>query len=126
MADKDNNNRKANNTSYNKKEEVEPKIQQKEPSGIDWQKTIGTIVRSKENLDMGTVIQDDDEDYRTSYSLTIEYGDRERISIPKDTIYKIDKEYDKTYLYTTLTENEILASRDVDPFSTSMRSYTRD
>ena len=48
------------------------------------------------------------------------------ISIPKETIYKIDKEYDKTYLYTTLTENEILASGKDDPFYTSMRSYTGD
>jgi hypothetical protein len=126
MADKDDSNRK-DNTYYDKnKEEVEPKIQPKQPTGIDWQKTIGLVVKSKENLDMGTVIQDNDKDYRTSYSLTIEYGDRERISIPKDTIYKIDKEYNKTYLYTTLTENEILASKDVDPFSTSMRSYTHD
>jgi hypothetical protein len=94
--------------------------------GIDWQKTIGTTLRSKGNLDMGTVIRDDDKDYRTSYSLTIECGDRERLSIPKETIYRIDKEYDNRYLYTTLTENEILASRDNDQFSTSMRSYIRD
>ena len=75
---------------------------------------------------MGTVIHDDGIDYQTSNSLTIEYGDRERISIPKKTIYKVDKEFDKTYLYTTLTENEILAGRDNDPFSASMRSYIRD
>lgn len=93
---------------------------------IDWQKTIGNIVRSKDNLDMGVVIQVNDKDYLTSYSLTIEYGDRGRINIPKQTIYKVDKEYDKTYLYTTLTENEILARRDDDPFSASMRSYMRD
>ena len=32
--------------------------------------------------------------------------------VPKETIYKIDNEN----LYTTLTENEILASRRNDPF----------
>jgi hypothetical protein len=91
---------------------------------IDWQKTIGAIVRSKDNLDMGTVIRDDNKDYQTSYSLTIEYGDRERLTIPKETIHRIDKEFDKTYLHTTLTESEILASRD--PLVTYMRSYVRD
>ncbi|HZC20805.1 MAG TPA: hypothetical protein VE223_04090 [Nitrososphaeraceae archaeon] len=121
MDNKDNNQK--TDTSYGEKNEEIP-LQQ--PTGIDWQKTIGTIVRSKDNLDMGTVIQDDDTDYRTSYSLTIEYGDRQRFSIPKETIYKIDKEYDKTYIYTTLTENEILASGKDDPFYTSMRSYTGD
>lgn len=50
------------------------------------------------------VIQANGVDYQTSQSLTIEYGDRERISIPKRTIYKVDREYDKTYHYTTLTE----------------------
>ena len=93
---------------------------------IDWQKTIGTIIKSKDNLDMGTVIPDDDKDYRTSHSLTIEYGDHERLSIPKETIYRIDMEYGKTYLYTTLTENEILARRDDEPFYTYMRDYARD
>ena len=39
--------------------------------------------------------------------------------VPKETIYKIDNEN----LYTTLTENEILASRRNDPFWTSMGSY---
>ena len=69
-------------------------------------------IRSKEDLDMGTVIVDDDKDYQTSYSVTIQYGDRERFSIPKETIYKTDKKN----LYTSLTENEILASRKDDPF----------
>ena len=73
---------------------------------------------------MGTVIQDDNKDYRTSYSLTIEQGDRERLIIPKETIYRIDKEFDKTYLHTALTENEILTSRDL--LVTYMRSYVRD
>ncbi|HEY7571500.1 MAG TPA: hypothetical protein VH796_09030 [Nitrososphaeraceae archaeon] len=91
---------------------------------IDWQKTIGAIVRSKDNLDMGIVIQYDNKDYQTSHSLTIEYGDRERLTVPKETIYRIDKEFDKTYLHTTLTENEILTRRD--PLVTYMRSYVRD
>jgi hypothetical protein len=93
-----------------------------QPIQIDWQKTIGLTVQSKENLDMGTVIVDHDKDYGTSYSITIEYGDHERFSIPKDTIYRVDEKN----LYTTLTENEILASRRNDPFGTSMRSYTDD
>jgi hypothetical protein len=88
----------------------------------DWQKMIGKTVVSKEGLDMGTIITDDDKDYQTSYSISIEYGDRERFSIPKDTIYKSDQKN----LYTSLTENEILASRKNDPFSTSARSYTHD
>ena len=92
------------------------------PIQMDWQKTIGLTVQSKENLDMGTVIVDHDKDYRTSDSVTIEYGDHERFSIPKDTIYKVDEKN----LYTILTENEILASRRNDPFGTSMRSYTGD
>ena len=71
---------------------------------------------------MGIVIVDDHKDYQTSYSVTIEYGDRERFSIPKKTIYKTDNKN----LYTTLTKNEILASRKDDPFSASIRSYTRD
>jgi hypothetical protein len=120
--DNKDNNRKTD-TSYGEKNE---EIRLQQPRGIDWQKTIGTIVRSKENLDMGTVIPDDDKDYRTAYSLTIEYGDREGLNIPKETIYKIDKENDKNYLYTTLTENEILASGKDDPFYTSMESYTSD
>ena len=111
------------NTSYGeKKKEQEIQLEQQQPDQIDWQKIIGMTIRSKDNLDMGTVIVDDDKDYRTSISVTIEYGDRERFSIPKETIYKTDKKN----LYTTLTENEILASRANDPFYTSMRSYVRD
>ena len=110
-----------NNTSYGEKKE-EQEMQVEQPNKIDWQKTIGKTVRSKDNLNMGTVIVDDDKDYRNSYSVTIEYGDHERFSIPKETIYKTDKQN----LYTTLTENEIIASRKDDPFSTSVRSYTRD
>ena len=64
MDNKDNN-QKTDTSNGEKNEEVP--LQQ--PTGIDWQKTIGTIVRSKDNLDMGTVIQDDDTNYRTSYSL---------------------------------------------------------
>lgn len=88
----------------------------------DWPKVIGKIVVSKDGLDMGTVIVDDDKDYQNSYSISIEYGDRERFSIPKDTIYK----FDEKNLYTSLTENEILSSRKDDPFSTSVRSFTHD
>ena len=111
------------NTSYDKeKGEQEIQMEQQQPNQVDWQKTVGMTIRSKENLDMGTVIVDDDKDYLTSYSITIEYGDRERFSIPKETIYKTDNKN----LYTSLTENEILASRKYDPFSTSIRSYTRD
>jgi hypothetical protein len=92
----------------------------------DWPKMVGKTVVSKDGLDMGTVIADDEIgtiiDYPTSYSIEIEYGDHERISIPKDTIYK----FDHKNLYTSLTENEILASRKDDPFSTSIRSYTRE
>lgn len=113
-------NRKTN-TSYGEKREGQ-ELQAEQPNQIDWQKTVGMTIRSKEDLDMGTVIVDDDKDYQTSYSVTIEYGDRERFSIPKETIYKTDNKN----LYTTLTENEILASRKDDPFSTSIRSYTRD
>jgi len=109
------------NTSYEEKREGQG-LQVKQPNQIDWQKTIGMTIRSKEDLDMGTVIVDDDKDYQTSYSVTIQYGDRERFSIPKETIYKTDKKN----LYTSLTENEILASRKDDPFSTSIRSYTHD
>jgi hypothetical protein len=109
------------NISYGQnKKEQEIQLEQ-QPNQIDWQKIIGMTIRSKDNLDMGTVIVDDDKDYLTSNSVTIEYGDRERLSIPKEDIYKRDKN-----LYTTLTENEILASRADDPFYTSMRSYVRD
>lgn len=52
MDNKDNN-QKTDTSNGEKNEEVP--LQQ--PTGIDWQKTIGTIVRSKDNLDMGTVIQ---------------------------------------------------------------------
>jgi hypothetical protein len=88
----------------------------------DWTKVVGKTLVSNEGLDMGTIIVDDDKDYQTSSSISIEYGDREWFSIPKDTIYK----FDQKNLYTTLTENEILASRKNDPFSTSVRSYTHD
>jgi hypothetical protein len=88
----------------------------------DWTKVVGKTLVSKEGFDMGTIIIDDDKDYQTSNSISIEYGDHERFSIQKDTIYK----FDQKNLYTTLTENEILASRKNDPFSTSVRSYTRD
>jgi hypothetical protein len=88
----------------------------------DWMKVVGKTLVSKEGLDMGTIIVDDEKDYQTSYFISIEYGDRERFSIPKNSIYK----FDQKNLYTTLTENEILASRKNDPFSTSVRSYTRD
>ena len=59
MDNKDNN-QKTDTSNGEKNEEVP--LQQ--PAGIDWQKTIGTIVGSKDNLDMGTVIQDDDKGYR--------------------------------------------------------------
>ena len=113
-------NRKTN-TSYGEKREGQ-ELQVEQTNEIDWQKTVGMTIRSKEHLDMGIVIVDDHKDYQTSYSVTIEYGDRERFSIPKETIYKTDNKN----LYTTLTENEILASRKDDPFSASIRSYTRD
>lgn len=72
---------------------------------------------------MGKIVSDDEIDYNTSHSITIEYGNRERFSIPKYTIYK----FDRTNAYTTLTENEILAIKGAaDPFLTSFRSYTRD
>ena len=104
----------------------QPKEYKKQDLGLmpdeDWPKVIGKILVSKDGLDMGTVIVDDDKDYQNSYSLSIEYGDRERFSIPKDTIYK----FDEKNLYTSLTENEILASRKDDPFSTSVRSFTHD
>ena len=104
----------------------QPKEYKKQDLGLmpdeDWPKVIGKIVVSKDGLDMGTVIVDDDKDYQNSYSISIEYGDRERFSIPKDTIYK----FDEKNLYTSLTENEILASRKDDPFSTSVRSFTHD
>jgi hypothetical protein len=87
---------------------------------IDWEKVIGMRIISKDNLDMGKVIVDLDSDYKTAYLITIEYGDHQRFRIPKETIYKIDKES----VYTTLTENEILETRKNDPFWTSMGSYT--
>ena len=52
--------------------------------------------------------------------IAIEYGDHERFRIPKETIYKIEKDS----VYTTLTENEILETRKNDPFWTSMESDT--
>ena len=64
----------------------------------------------------------DEVDYRTSHSITIEYGDHERINIPKHTIYK----FDQTNAYTSLTEAEILAIKDNDPFLSSYSSYVRD
>jgi hypothetical protein len=63
----------------------------------DWPKIIRKTVVSKDGLDMGTVIVDDEKDYQTSYSISIEYGDRERFSIPKDTIYKFDHKNLYTY-----------------------------
>jgi hypothetical protein len=80
---------------------------------------IGMRIISKDNLDMGKFIAAPDKDYNPSYLIDIEYGDHQRSKIPKETIYKIDNEN----LYTTLTENEILASRRNDPFWTSMGSY---
>ena len=88
----------------------------------DWTKTIGKTLISKDGLDMGKIVNDEEVDYQTSHLITIEYGDRERFSIPKHAIYK----FDQTNAYTTLTENEILAIKDTDPFLTSSRSYTRD
>jgi hypothetical protein len=44
---KDNNQK--TDTSYG---ETNEEIPLQQPTGIDWQKTIGTIVRSKDNLDM--------------------------------------------------------------------------
>jgi hypothetical protein len=87
---------------------------------MDWQNTIGKTIMSKDNLDMGKVIADPDTDYNTSYLITIEHGDHERFMIPKETIYKIEKDS----VYTTLTENEILETRKNDSFWTSMGSYT--
>jgi hypothetical protein len=92
----------------------------KQFNNIDWEKAIGMRIISKDNLDMGKLIEDPHKDYNTSYLIDIEYGDHQRFKIPKETIYKIDKEN----LYTTLTENEILASTRNDPFWTSMGSYT--
>ena len=89
---------------------------------VDWQKIIGKSIISKDNLDMGKVIVDNDNDYNTSYQITIDYGDHERLRIPRETIYKIDKES----VYTRLTENEILETRNVDPISTSIDEYTDD
>ena len=86
---------------------------------VDWQNTIGKTIMSKDNLDMGKVIVDHDTDYNTSYLITIEHGDHERFRIPKDTIYEIEKDF----VYTTLTENEMLETRKNDPYWTSMGSY---
>ncbi|NAL78723.1 hypothetical protein [Nitrososphaera sp. AFS] len=90
----------------------------------DWIKTIGKTLRSKDGLDMGKIVKDNDGkvDYQTSYSIMIEYGDHERFSIPKHTVYK----FDQTNAYASLTENEILAIKDNDPFLSSYRSYVRD
>ncbi len=104
-------------TTYGEKNE-EKHLEQPRP--VDWQNTIGKRIISKDDLDMGKVIVDNDSDYKTSYSITIEYGDHQRFRIPKEVIYKIDKES----MYTTLTENEILETRKNDPFWTSMGSYT--
>jgi hypothetical protein len=87
---------------------------------VNWQNTIGKTIMSKDNLDMGKVIADPNTDYNTSYLITIEHGDHERFMIPKETIYKIEKDS----VYTTLTENEILETRKNDSFWTSMGSYT--
>jgi hypothetical protein len=108
---------KKTDSSYDKKNEER---HLKQFNKIDWQKSIGMTIISKDNLDMGKLIVDPHKDYKTSYLIDIEYGDHQRFKIPKETIYKIDKEN----LYTTLTENEILASRRNDPFWTSMGSYT--
>jgi hypothetical protein len=91
-----------------------------QPRPLDWQNAVGKTIISKDNFDMGKVIVDHDSDYNTSYSITIEYGDHQRFRIPRETIYKIDKQC----LYTTLTEKEILASSKNDPIWTSMGSYT--
>jgi hypothetical protein len=37
--------------------------------GEDWTKVIGKRVVSKDGLDMGTIIVDDDKDYETSHSI---------------------------------------------------------
>jgi hypothetical protein len=95
----------------------EKHLQQAEP--VNWQNTIGKTIMTKDNLDMGEVIVDPDTDYNTSYLITIEHGDHERFRIPKETIYKIEKDS----MYTTLTENEILETRKNDPYWTSMGSY---
>lgn len=88
----------------------------------DWNKTIGKTLISKDGLDMGKLVNDDEVDYQTSHSITIEYGDHERIKIPKHTIYK----FDQMNAYTSLTENEILAIKEDDPFISSYSSYVRD
>ena len=104
-------------TSYGEKNQ-EKHLEQAGP--VNWQNIIGKTIMSKDNLDMGKVIVDHDTDYNTSYLITIEYGDHERFKIPKETIYKIEKDS----VHTTLTENEILETRKYDPFWTSMGSYT--
>ena len=45
---------------------------------VDWQKTIGMKIISKDNSDMDKIIADPDKDYNTSYLIDIEYGDHER------------------------------------------------
>jgi hypothetical protein len=109
---------KKTSTSYGE-ENQERKMEQS--NKIDWQKAVGMTIISKDNFDMGKLVTDPHKDYNTSYLITIEYGDHQRFKIPKRSIYKMDKQC----LYTTLTENEILASRRNDPFGTSMGSYTR-
>jgi hypothetical protein len=106
-------NYKETDTSYGQKNQKKH-LEQAGP--VNWQNTIGKTIMSKDNLDMGKVIVDPDTDYNTSYLITIEYGDHERFRIPKETIYKIEKDS----LYTTLTENEILETRKNDPYWTSM------
>lgn len=119
MTNQDNNNDPSTHNSQTK-EDKKPDLLPVQAA--DWTKVIGKTVVSKDGLDMGTIIANDEKDYTTSYSISIQYGDRERFNIPKDTIYK----FDEKNLYTSLTENEILASRKDDPFSTSVRSFTRD
>lgn len=90
----------------------------------EWIKSVGKTLISKDGLDMGKIVKDYDSevDYQTSHLITIEYGDHERINIPKHTIYK----FDQMNVYTSLTENEILAIKDNDPFLSSSSSYVRD
>lgn len=44
---------------------------------------LGKTLVSKDGLDMGKIVNDREVDYQTSHLITIEYGDHERISIPK-------------------------------------------
>jgi hypothetical protein len=76
-------------TSYGEKNQEKHLGQ---PRPVNWQDTIGKTIMSKDNLDMGKVIVDPDTDYNTSYLISIEYGDHERFRIPKETIYKIEKD----------------------------------